>query len=78
MDIRDFFVQRKYSCIDVLIGFVDRVLQHSDVQKIPLLFLANKQDLSEAKPASVIREMFLNDIKQDRPVYLQPTSALTG
>ncbi|KAL3151637.1 hypothetical protein ABBQ38_012628 [Trebouxia sp. C0009 RCD-2024] len=58
---------------------LDQILQHQDVtQPIPLLVMANKQDLEGALPAAELAQMLqLQDIR-DSPWQIVATNALTG
>ena len=50
-----------------------------DLEKIPILILANKQDLSEALTVDEVREkMHLDDQIQGRSWHIQGTSAMSG
>lgn len=58
---------------------LDQILQHHDItQPMPLLVMANKQDLEGALPAAELAQMLqLQDIK-DSPWQIVATNALTG
>jgi len=55
------------------------LMQHPDLQDVPILFLANKQDiLSNAVSTAELRELFLSDSSKDRKIHIQPITALKG
>lgn len=58
---------------------LDQILQHQEVDKsIPMLVMANKQDLEGALPAAELAQSLqLQNIK-DRPWQIVATNALTG
>ena len=68
-----------YLCRVVARNELDQILQHQDVkQPIPLLVMANKQDLEAALPAAdLAQSLQLQNIK-DRPWQIVATNALTG
>lgn len=67
------------TCRVVARSELDQILQHQDVQQpIPLLVMANKQDLEGALPAAELAQTLqLQNIK-DRPWQIVATNALTG
>ena len=67
------------TCRVVARSELDQILQHQDVkQPIPLLVMANKQDLEGALPATELAQTLqLQNIK-DRPWQIVATNALTG
>jgi len=58
---------------------LDQILQHQDVaQPLPLLVMANKQDLEGALPASELAQALQLDDLRDRPWQIVATNAITG
>ena len=58
---------------------LDQILQHQDVaQPLPLLVMANKQDLEGALPASELAQALQLDNIRDRPWQIVATNAITG
>ncbi|XP_029426370.1 ADP-ribosylation factor-like protein 14 [Nannospalax galili] len=56
-----------------------RILKNEHIQNVPVVVLANKQDLPGALSAEDITRMFkLKDICSDRNWYVQPCCATTG
>ncbi|GAB1607468.1 ADP-ribosylation factor 1-like [Argonauta hians] len=55
------------------------VIQHPEMQNIPVLILANKQDLASAESVSVISDYFsLKTVLKDRSWFILSVSAVTG
>jgi ADP-ribosylation factor related protein 1 len=61
-----------------LILLVDSILRHPDLQGLPVLVFANKQDLSDAKTAREMQDILLGSEGTDRKIYVQSISALKG
>ena len=58
---------------------LDQILQHEHVRSsVPLLVLANKQDLEGAMPPAELAQGLQLDNIQDRPWQIAATNALTG
>ena len=58
---------------------LDQMLQHQQMsQPLPLLVLANKQDLEGARPPSDLAQSLQLDSIRDRPWQIIATNALTG
>jgi len=59
------------------------LLDNQELKEVPVLLLANKQDLPEAKKETEINEIFLFDLsgsslKANRQFYIQEISAVNG
>jgi len=59
------------------------LLEHEELKGVPVLLLANKQDLPEAKKAAEINDLFLTDLmtsslKVNRQFHIQEISAVNG
>ena len=57
---------------------LDTLLQEDQLAGVPLLVLANKQDLVHAAQADEISESLALSNIRDRPWQIQPCSAITG
>ena len=58
---------------------LDQILQHQHIlQPVPLLLMANKQDLEGALPASELAQALQLENIKDRPWQIVATNALTG
>ena len=67
------------SCRVVARNELDQILQHQDVaQPLPLLVMANKQDLEGALPAPELAQTLQLDNIRDRPWQIIATNAITG
>ena len=57
---------------------LDNMLKHPNLQKVPIIFFANKKDLPTAfTPVEIAQALGLEDIK-DRAWQIVPSNALTG
>lgn len=57
---------------------LDQLLQHQDLKKVPILFLANKKDLPNGmNPVEVAQTLKLDDIR-DKPWQIVHCNALSG
>lgn len=67
------------SCRVVARNELDQILQHQDVaQPLPLLVMANKQDLEGALPAPELAQSLQLENIRDRPWQIIATNAITG
>lgn len=67
------------TCRVVAQSELSQVLQHQQMsQPLPLLVLANKQDLADALPPSELAQSLQLDSIRDRPWQIIATNALTG
>ena len=58
---------------------LEQILQHHDMTRpLPLLLMANKQDLDGALPSSELAQALQLETIKDRPWQIVATNALTG
>ena len=71
--------KRLYACRVVARNELDQILQHQHIASpVPLLVMANKQDLEGAMPAAELAQGLQLDNIRDRPWQIVATNALTG
>lgn len=62
-----------------LFGFLFQVLRYDSLRGIPLVVLANKQDLhGSVSPEVLCRKLDLGAVCEGRAWFIQPCSAVTG
>ncbi|CAF3360460.1 unnamed protein product [Rotaria socialis] len=55
------------------------ILSSYDMSRIPIVIIANKQDLPNAmKPADIIQKLGVNELRAKNKWFLQPACAVTG